>query len=96
MPRQVRGFQIADGRFFELEEEADYEEVKLELFDTAQSAIQITQQNIPMFVDFLEAHPALIIRYCEAYLSLANRDDTTAEELKKMQEGETLDGSNKK
>lgn len=92
MPQKVKGYQIADGRFFETFVEANYEEAKLALIDTARSAIEITQMNTGMLIDFLDKYPDIVISYCEAYKALSN-EENTIDELLKMQEGEILNGT---
>lgn len=98
MPKAVQGFQIANGEFYESEEKAKYEETKLFLHTEAENAIQVTQQNFPAFLDFIELHPELIRDHCENYMALqniVNGDDADEEELARMREGVSINGTDK-
>ena len=98
MPIAVKGYQISDGRFFKNVEEANYEENKLILQDLGRIAIQITQQNLPAFLDFLEAHPREVIDYCTSYEALSAKVDSDfyADELAAMREGVEVNAPNQK
>ena len=89
MPRKVHVYQTIDGRFFTSVEEATYEEAKLSIIDTARSAVQVTTEYIPAFLDFLEEYPDLVIEYCSSYKALSERRDVP-DELAEMQQGEIL------
>jgi len=96
MPTAVKGYQISDGRFFKDVEEANYEEDKLILQDLGRKAIQITQQNLPAFLDFLEAHPREVIEYCSSYIALSKKVSSFVDALEEMREGVVVDASDQK
>lgn len=70
MPTAVSGFRIANGEFYETKEEANYEETKLQLINEAESAVQVTKQNLPAFMDFIEDNATLVRNHCVNFIAL--------------------------
>jgi hypothetical protein len=90
--KQVTGFTIADGRFFESMEEADYEENKLLVEMATDKAIQVTKQNSAAFIDFIEKNAVCVRDFCLAYLAFQQKQ-LNPSELELLRKGETFSGT---
>lgn len=88
MPTAVKGFQIADGSFFECEKQANYEETRLAIAGDAVNAVQVTAKNFEAFLEFIEKNAYLIREHCNNYIALQNNEETR--ELAQMTRGEIV------
>lgn len=98
MVKEVQGFQTSDGRFFEKREHADYAEALSNVEFLGKRAIQITQQNIMPFIEFIQDNPDAVIELCTTYKALLDTRiiDEGADILEELNEGEELDATDKK
>lgn len=95
MVEPVKGFQTADGTFFKSYPEAQYYEKRLQLYARCQRSIQITVQNAPAFLDFIESNPELVISFAVAAERLQEYNETVINsekvELEEMNKGVAFD-----
>lgn len=97
MVKAVSGFKTSDGRFFEDAEDADFHEALMIITELGNRSIQITQQNLPAFIDFITMHPQEIINLCDTYKALSRKvKEPTESILEEMQKGEEFDAPSKK
>ena len=88
---KVTGYYTSDKRFFLTMEEAIYEEELMKIVALGRRSIQITQQNLPAFLDFIEENALDVANFCHAVMQNSSKNVSENEN-----EEETFNGTNKK
>lgn len=69
MVKSVKGFKTADGRFYESEEEAKYQEYGYILSTIALDAVQFEGEDFTRFNDFIHANLEVVRDFCDAAIA---------------------------